>query len=235
MRIPTLKVSPYPFMRKFHHFSVFAVVLGAVPLALGQPPATPHPAPELAKADSLDQLQALRKSARTPEEKVALVDAWLKAHPPTASTRPMSKATFQVRMAALNAQPVPPKPSDEKGALAWEARQGLTATLAMARSPQEAVALTEEFRRLNADVLRELVPRMPTREEIQTSRAQAAVAHPSARPGNLQDEIAEVLRETRAEARTPSETVALTAEFLRLNAKAIAEAYSKNQKNNPPE
>jgi|GEM_PF-5151916 len=137
-------------------------------------------------------------------------------------------------MAKLSALPLPPKPTDERGALAWEVRQGLNDTLAQARSPREVVTLIDAFRRLNADALRELAPKTPTPEERQAQRAQATAVH--ARPGNLKGEIAEVLRETRAEARNSAETVALTAEFLRLNAEAIAEARPKPpQKTTPPQ
>jgi hypothetical protein len=208
-------------------FSVLALGLVNASIALGQPPVAPPAATETPKTNSLEQLQALRQSAHTPEEKVALTAAWLKAHSPTASTHPADKATFRVRMAKLSALPLPPKPTDERGALAWEVRQGLNDTLAQARSPQEVVALIDAFRQLNADLLKELTPKVPPPEKQQRQRTQVSATQTPVKPDNLQNEISEVLRETRAEARTPAETVALTAEFLRLNAEAIAEARPK--------
>lgn len=95
-----------------------------------------------------NNLKAIRDAAQSPEEKVAVIAEWVKQHPISLP----SKAA-RAEMPALVRAPL-----TEDDRLRQEILSGLKEARAMARTPQEAVALIDEFKRINAQAIGSVSP-----------------------------------------------------------------------------
>lgn len=140
------------------------------------------------------ELKKLEQQASSPADLIARKAAWLA---PVAAAESVTLA--RAVAAAKNSKPSKTAADETE---TDEARDALADCQAQAATPQQRVAVTEEFFRLN----KWLVPR-PT-----ASKMQRPVDNRSA---NF-DAIT-ALYEVKASARTPEEMVALTQAFFRLN------------------
>jgi len=226
MGIATLGVFPYLPMRKSSIFSVLACGLFTTSLARSQPPAPAQPAAEVAKADSLGQLQALRKSARTPEERVALTAAWIKAHPSATPPAPASSGGKSAPARALTG----------KAALQEEISRNLREIRAESRDPKERIRQVDEFLRLNKDAIESAKPSLAA-SPVAAQQAQAASiqARLAANPDDVAAQMADALLDIRTHAKNPQERVRLVAELLRLNKDLLKEVQASKHATNPPQ
>jgi cyanate lyase len=183
-------------------------------LSLEPSRSAPPKLPDAAQATPKTSLQALRKSARTPEERVALTDAWIKAHPATTHPAPASSA----------GKSAPARQLTGKAALQEEISRNLHEMRAESPDPKEQVRRVDEFLRLNKDAIESLKP-FPAANPAAAQQAYAAriQARLAAHPDDVSAQMADALLDIRTHAKNPQERVRLVAELLRLNRDLIQE------------
>lgn len=201
-----------------------ALIISTLPIDSSQsaPPNLPDAAQATPKAVSL---QALRKSARTPAERIALTDAWIKAHPSATPSAPASSAGKSAPSRALTG----------KAALQEEISRDLREMRAESPDPKERIRRVDEFRRLNKDAIASLKPSLAanpaTAQQAYAARIQARLV---ANPNDVEAQMADALLDIRTHAKSPQEQVRLVAELLRMNKDLLKEAQAPKHATNPP-
>lgn len=201
-----------------------ALIISALPIDLSR--SAPPNLPNAAQATPKPSLQALRKSARTPEERIALTDAWIKAHPAATPSAPASRA----------GKFAPARQLTGKAALQEEVSRNLREMRAESSDPKERIRRVDEFRRLNKDAIASLKP-SPAAHPAAAQQAYAAriQARLAANPDEVAAQMADALLDIRTHAKNPQERVRLVAELLRLNKDLLKEAQVPKPATKPPQ
>ena len=200
-----------------------ALIIFALPIDLSR--SAPPNLPNAAQATPKPSLQALRKSARTPEERIALTDAWIKAHPAATPSAPASSG-----------KSAPARQLTGEAALQEEVSRNLREMRTESSDPKERIRRVDEFRRLNKDAIASLKP-SPDANPAAAQQAYAAriQARLAANPDEVAAQMADALLDIRTHAKNPQERVRLVAELLRLNKDLLKEAQAPKPATKPPQ